>query len=194
MALSNKVNLNNNENVQNGQDDNELQKVKVNFDELVKELYNKEDIKDLPKVTTEERVKYEKEWNESLPEMIIENEKIIKKKYPTLSEKELTTYAIQFTEYTKEDMLRIVKFNSELQDKIENTVSDSELAMARSILALKYAEVLGDFYERNPQQKYKVNEKDLKMLQQYVLENSNQKYTVKIRPDNSGYDLVKVVN
>ena len=48
--------------------------------------------------------------------------------------------------------------------------------------------------QTNPGQSYKVNEDDLKILQQYVMEKSDGKYTVKIKQDNSGYDVVKVAN
>ncbi len=172
----------------------EEQKVEVDFDELAKELYNKEAVKDLPKLTAEERVSYQKEWDESVNEMIKENEKHIKKKYPTLSDSEVRKYATQFTEYIKEDMFRILKHNREIIEDAKDAVETADKADAMAELSLRYAEVLSNHYQTNPGQSYKVNEQDLKTLQQHVLEESDGKYTVKIKEDNSGYDVVKVAN
>lgn len=222
MAMSNDINLNNNENIQNIQNnteentnkeeindkneeienkteieeiqDEKQEKVKVDFDELVNELYNKSKVNELPRLTAEERVSYEKEWNASLDEMIKENEKLIKKKYPSLSDNELRTYAIQFTEYIKEDMFRITKSNKEIKDKAESAVSNAELAEARANLSIKISEVMVSFYNSNPGQSYKANESDLKILQQHVLQKSGGKYTVRIREDKTSYEVVVNTN
>lgn len=191
-ALSNNTNMNKNESTQNLQDNKE--NVKVDFNELVKELYNKEYIYLLPELTDEERTDYERDWNEDLGKMIGENEKLIKKKYPELSDNDIRKYAIQFTEYIKEDMFRITKANRELKDNAENAVDDSNFANARAALTLKYAEVMSAHYAKDAAQEYKVNESDLKILQQYVLEKSDGKYTVKIAEDNKGYEVEKAAN
>ena len=190
--LFNYTDLNNNGHIQNTQNNNE--KNKVDFEELTKELYNKENIALLPELTDQERISYEKEWKESLTEMIKENEKLIKKKYPEVSDSEARTYAIQFTEYIKEDMFRILKNNRDIKEKAENAVDNSELADARAHLALKYAQLLSEYYIKYPGQEYKANESDLKALQQYVLEKTDGKYTVKINQDNKGYDIEKITN
>ena len=194
MALSNNVILNNNQNIQNVQGDKELQKVKVDFEELAKELYNKDHIHLLPELTTQERVSYEKEWNESLDEFIGECAKIIKKKYPTLTDEEVKKYAPQFAGYVKEDMFRVAKNNREIIKDAQDAVNAAELANAKSTMSLKYMEVMTDFHENHPGQSYKSNKQDLKLLQQHVLEKSDGKYTVKIKEDNSGYDVEKVAN
>ena len=176
----------------------ELEQVKGDFDEIADKLFEaygiKEEVDKLPQVTAEERPKYEKEWNNMVAEKYDEFVQIIKKKYPTLSDKQAKEYTTKFFQYIKEYGLRIAKQSEQVIEDAKDAIDTADRANALADLAIKYTEILTNHMQTNPGQSYKVNEDDLKILQQYVMEKSDGKYTVKIKQDNSGYDVVKVAN
>ncbi len=176
----------------------EQEQVKVDFDYIANKLFEaygiKEEVEKLPQVTAEERPKYEKEWNNMVAEKYDEFVQIIKKKYPTLSDKLAKEYTTKFFQYIKEYGLRIAKQSEQVIEDAQDAIEKADKANALSKLTLKYTEILTAYMQTNPGQSYKVNESDLKTLQQHVLEESDGKYTVKIKEDNSGYDVVKVTN
>lgn len=176
----------------------EQEQVKVDFDYIADKLFEaygiKEEVDKLPQVTDEERPKYEKEWNNMVAEKYDEFVQIIKKKYPTLSDKQAKEYTTKFFQYIKEYGLRIAKQSEQVIEDAQDAIEKADKANALSKLTLKYTEILTNHMQTNPGQSYKPNEQDLKTLQQHVLEESDGKYTVKIKQDNSGYDVVKVAN
>lgn len=176
----------------------EQEEVKVDFDYIANKLFEaygiKEEVDKLPQVTNEERPKYEKEWNNMVAEKYDEFVQIIKKKYPTLSDKQAKEYTTKFFQYIKEYGLRIAKQSEQVIEDAQDAIEKADKANALSKLTLKYTEILTAYMQTNPGQSYKVNEQDLKTLQQHVLEESDGKYTVKIKEDNNGYDVVKVAN
>lgn len=178
--------------------EDEKEEVKVDFDYIANKLFEaygiKEEVDKLPQVTAEERPKYEKIWNDMVAEKNDELVQIIKEKYPTLSDKQAKEYATKVFEYAKEYGLRIAKQSEQVIEDAKDAIESADRANAMAELSLKYAEILRNHYQTDPTQSYKVNESDLKTLQQHVLEESDGKYTVKIKEDNSGYDVVKVAN
>lgn len=176
----------------------ETEKIEIDFDEIADKLFEaygiKEEVDKLPQVTAEERPKYEKVWNDMVAEKNDELVQIIKKKYPTLSDKQAGEYATKVFQYIKEYGLRIAKHSEQVIDDAKDAIETADKADALADFTIKYTEILTNHMQTDPTQSYKVNETDLKILQQYVMEKTDGKYTVIIKEDESGYDVEKVAN
>ena len=173
------------------------EQVKVDFAEIADQLFEalgvKEELDKLPELTDEERPQYEKEWNQLITEQNDNVVKIIKDKYPSLSDKQAQDYTTQAFEYAKEYGLRIAKHSQEIIDDAKDAVEAADKANAMSELTLKYMEILTQHMQTNSTA-YEPKEKDLKILQQHVMEKSDEKYTVKIKQDKTGYEVIENTN
>ncbi len=173
----------------------EQEKITVDFDEVADKLFEaygiKEEVDKLPQITAEERPIYEKIWKEMVAEEKDEAVKIIKEKYPKLSDKQVEEYATKFFEHIKEYGLRIAKHNQQIIDKAKEAAELADRSNALAELMLKHMQIVNT---KGYSSSYVPNEEDLKILQQHVVEQSEGKYTVKIKQDNSGYDVEKVDN
>lgn len=174
---------------------NEKEEVKVDISkikqQLLKNMAEGLDIESLPEVTLDERERYENEWKSfvSQEKMNVAND--IKKAYPDILDDEAEKYAIKIFDAVKEDALKVAKYNQEIIDKAKDAIAAVDKANAMSELTLKYTEVLMQYMQINPGTSYVANDEDLKVLQQHVMEKTDNKYTVKISNSDVKYEVVE---
>ena len=172
---------------------------KLDFDEVADKIFEelgvKGEIDKLPLITEEERPKYEKMWDDMLEEKNNEFVQVIKTKYPSLSDDQAQEYITKVfgLEYVKEAGLRIAKHSEQIIGDARDAIEKADRANALSDMTTKYVEILINHGQISSRE-YKVNEADLKILQQYVMEKSDGKYTVIIKEDKTGYDVEKTSN